>query len=100
MEDFLKMDIFFTVTTVVAIFLGVLSIFAMYYIVKILKSFDGIMRNVHEESDDIRTDIHILRQKVRDEGMKIKHIVDFFGTIVSRRTSPHKKRNARSEEPN
>ena len=93
MDDFLKMDVFFVVTTFFVIAGGLLSVFALYYVVRILKSLDGVMKNVHEESNDIRTDINILRQKVRDEGMKVKHLMDFLGTFGSRRTSSRKKRN-------
>lgn len=92
MDDFLKMDVFFAVTTMFVVFGGILATVSMFYIVRILKSLDGVMRNVHEESDDIRMDINILRQKVRDEGMKIKHIVDFCGSVASRNTSPKRKR--------
>lgn len=94
MDDFLKMDVFFAVTTMFVVFGGILAVVAMFYIVRILKSLDGVMKNVHEESDDIRMDINILRQKVRDEGMKIKHIVDFCSNVASRNTSPKRKRSA------
>ncbi len=97
MDNFLKMDVFFVVTTVVAVIGGILVIIAMYYVVKILRNLDEVMKNVQEESSEIRMDINLLRKKARDEGMKIKHIADFFGTIASRRTSPRQKHKVKEE---
>ena len=91
MDEFLKMDIFFVVTTV-AVFLGMaLCAVAMIYIIKILKSVDHITHNVSEESDVMRSDIAILRKRVRDEGMKWKHFSEFFSGMVGRRTSRKKQ---------
>ncbi len=85
MDEFLKMDIFFFVTTIVVLCFGILASIALYYAIKILKSIDHVARNVSEESDHLREDISVLRQKVRDEGMKIKHLVDFFSGMHKRR---------------
>ncbi len=84
MNEFLKMDIFFFVTTLVVVLFGVFSLIALYYVIKILKSVDHVAENVSAESDNLREDIIILRSKIRDEGMKIKHFMDFFGGMASR----------------
>lgn len=84
MDDFFKMDVFFVATTGVVIALGVLLIIALFYVIRILKSFDEVMKNVTLESNDIRDDIRILRAKVREEGMKVKHVSDFFASVASR----------------
>ena len=84
MDDFLKMDVFFVVTTAVVILGGVLGVVALFYVVRILKSFDHLMKNVSEESDDVRKDFGILRTKIRDEGMKWQHLSNFFFGVRSR----------------
>lgn len=90
MEDFFKMDVFFVVTTG-AVFLGmVLCAVAMLYIIKILKNVDHITQNVSEESDEVRGDLSVLRQKIREEGVKLKHFSEFFTSLVGRK-KPHKK---------
>lgn len=91
MEDFLKMDIFFAVTTVVVLGGGVLGLIALIYIIKILKSVDHIAENVSEESDSVRGDVAILREKIRNEGVKIKHFMDFFGRMSSRKRARQSK---------
>jgi len=84
MNEFLKMDIFFFITTFVVIMLGAFALVALYYVIKILKSVDHVAENVSAESDNLREDVVILRSKIRDEGMKIKHFMDFFGGMASR----------------
>lgn len=90
MDQFLKMDIFFVVTTIVVLGGGILCIVALVYVIKILKSVDNVARNVSEESDSMRGDISILRHKIREQGMKVKHFADFFGAMISRRKSRKK----------
>lgn len=91
MNEFLKMDVFFFTTTVVVLLLGVLLIIALYYIIKILKSIDHVAQNVSDESDNVRGDITVLRGKIRDEGMKVRHFMDFFMNVASRKTGTKKK---------
>ena len=85
MSEFLKMDIFFVVTTIVTIIGGVFVIVALYYLVRILKSVDHLAQNASTESDNIKEDLLLLRTKLREEGTKIKHFSDFFGGMMKRR---------------
>lgn len=91
MSEFLKMDIFFAVTTMVVFFFGVMGMVALYYIIRILRSLDHVARNVSDESDHIREDVRILRDKVRSEGMRITHLMDFFLGMKARKRTVHKK---------
>ncbi len=90
MDEFFKMDIFFVVTTVAVFLGGVLCVIALFYVIRILKSIDHVAHNVSEESDEMRGDLSVLRKKVREEGMKLKHFSEFFTNIMGRRR-PHKK---------
>ncbi len=90
MNEFLKMDIFFAMTTAVVVLIGIFSLVALFYIIKILRSVDHVADNVSKESDSLREDITILRHKVRDEGMKMQHLLDFFAGIKNRKEK-HKK---------
>lgn len=85
MSEFLKMDIFFVVATIITALAGVFIVIALYYIVRILKSVDHLAQNVSTESDNIKGDLTLLRVKIREEGVKIKHFSDFFASIIKRR---------------
>jgi len=90
MDDFLKMDIVFLVTTAAVFLGGVLCAVAFVYIIKILKSIDHVAHNVSEESDEVRGDFLVLRKRIREEGVKLKHFSEFFTSLVGRK-KPHKK---------
>ncbi len=94
MNEFLKMDIFFVVTTVVVVLLGVFLLVAMYYIIRILKNVNHVSQNVSEESDHIKVDVNILRAKIRNEGMRLQHLLDLFGGMKTR----HHSRKARDKK--
>ncbi len=79
------MDIFFAVTTIVVFFFGILGMVALYYVIRILRSVDHIAHNVSDESDHIREDVQLLRSKVRAEGMRISHLMDFFAGMRTRK---------------
>lgn len=97
MDDFFKMDVFFVVTTAVVLIAGVILMVALFYLVRVLRSVDHLMKNVSEESDNIRGDIAVLRAKIRDEGMKAKHFLDFVLGVASR-NSRRRSRKEKTEE--
>jgi HAMP domain-containing protein len=99
MDDFFKMDVFFVTTTAVVVAGGVLVIIALFYVVRILRSLDNVMKNVSAESTDIRGDIATLRAKVREEGMKMKHVGDFLASIASRRGKAKAKHKHAAHDP-
>ena len=91
MSEFLKMDIFFAVTTMVVFFFFFIGMVALYYMIRILRSIDHVARNVSDESDNVRKDVQVLREKARAEGMRITHLMDFFLGMKDRKRSRSKK---------
>ncbi|HEY9585388.1 MAG TPA: hypothetical protein VJJ02_02235 [Candidatus Paceibacterota bacterium] len=90
MDEFLKMDVFFVVTTAVVLVGGALCLVALFYSIKILRNVDNVVRNVSEESDNVRGDLSVLRRKIHEEGMKVKHFTDFLGGVAARQKSRKK----------
>ncbi len=97
MEDFLKMDIFFVITSAVVLLLGICAIVALIYIIRILRNVDHISAQVSEETDNIKQDIAGLRKNIAAEGMRWKHMSDFFGTIIGRSTRRRAKQDRDNE---
>lgn len=95
MDDFLKMDLFFVVTTAVVFLVGLFALVALFYLVRILRSADHVMGNVRIESDSIREDIGILRTKIREEGVRLKHFGELFETLYVRQ---RKKKSTQKNE--
>jgi hypothetical protein len=91
MDDFLKMDVFFVVTTAVVLCVGTFVLVALFYMIRILRSVDHVAHNLSEESDRVREDLVVLRRKIAEEGMKIKHLSDFFQSVTGRAKAKRKQ---------
>ncbi len=91
MNEFLKMDIFFAITTFVVAFWGIIGIIALYYIIRILKNIDRLSQLAVEEADELRDDIADIRSHIRDEGIRFKSVVDFFSHVLVNPTKRSRK---------
>lgn len=92
MDDFLKMDIFFVVTTVSVAILTVLLAVVLIRVLRILKNIEDISVMVEEEGQKLREDIAQVRTRVREEGLRVKHLFDFLG-------APKPPRKKKRSEP-
>lgn len=81
MDDFLKMDVFFTVTTAAVIVLAVLVGVLIVRLIRILKQVEHLVETAQEEAAQVREDLAALRVKAKREGLKLRHIVNFFSSL-------------------
>ena len=84
MDPFLQMHIFFLVTTIVVALLGVLGCAALISLILLFRTLDRIATNVHEETEEIRADLDDMRKKARREGLRLGHLITFFGKTAKR----------------
>ncbi len=87
MDDFLKMDVFFAITTVAVLVLSVLVGYVLVRVLRILKSLERIVLLAEKETELVREDLVHLREKVSKEGLKLRHIVGFLGGLGKKRKS-------------
>ncbi len=85
------MDVFFVVTTAVVLCVGTFVLVALYYMIRILRSVDHVAHNISEESDRVRQDLVVLRQKIAEEGMRVRHFSDFFESVTGRSRQKRKQ---------
>ncbi|MCX6786742.1 MAG: hypothetical protein NTU85_02930 [Candidatus Kaiserbacteria bacterium] len=81
MNEFLKMDIFFFVTTVVVIVLGIFSVFVLVRLERVLKNIEHISEQVSLESDTIREDLAEMRKDIKRGKGHIRSLFSFFGKL-------------------
>ncbi|MDO8575818.1 MAG: hypothetical protein Q7R90_00715 [bacterium] len=84
MNDFLKMDIFFIVTTLVVVMLGTVVTLILFRVWRILGHVEDISRDISEESALLRNDVAQMRARIKTEGFKFAHIMSLFSSRVSR----------------
>lgn len=87
MDQFYKQDIFFFVTTIAVIVVGIVITVAIIYIIKILRDVKYISKKAKAETDNLAQDLQELRANVKQQGFKAKHALNFFSKFLKR----HKK---------
>lgn len=92
MEDIIKADIFFFISSVAIIVFTICAIIIMFYVLRILKDMKNISRNMSQESDKFMNDIDSLRETVKAEGVKVMTVADFFLNLFIRRQKRSKEK--------
>jgi len=82
MDDFLKMDIFFGVTSVAVVVISVLLVMVLIRLLRILKTVDEVSEIVQEEAQEIRDDIREVRTQVKREAVKAGQLLGLFSGFV------------------
>lgn len=85
MNDFLKMDIFFVISSVAVIILAILAIIVLVYLIKFVRNIKYISDKARVETDNLSKDMQSLRENIRKGGFRFKHLLNFFGSIINRR---------------
>ncbi len=83
MEGVLKSDIFFFITSLVVILIGIGSVMVFFYLVNILRDVKDVSRTVKEETRGIAEDLSQLRTKVKTGGVVVG-VLTFFRRLLSR----------------
>ena len=92
------MDIFFFVTTLIVVAIGVLLAVILLRIWRILGHVEKISKDVSEESALLRDDIHDLRSKMYREGFKVFTLGAFLNKAFKRFTGKSGRRQRSGEE--
>ncbi len=78
MDGFLKMDIFFFVTTVAVIVLAFFAAFVLWRLQRVLKQVEHISEQIALESDEVRQDLAEMRSDIRRGKGRLKSFFSFF----------------------
>jgi hypothetical protein len=91
MDTLIHADIFFFVTTVVVILVGIALTVALIYLAKVLSDIKEITKQVKEETILFREDIKGLRSDVKQEGFRVERFWMFIRNLFKKTTTRSKK---------
>ena len=91
MEEVLKSDVFFFVTSISVIVLSLVLLVALYYLIKILRDVKDISHTVKKESELIASDVDAVRRSIKRKGKQIGAFISRAASSESRRKTKHKK---------
>lgn len=100
MENVVKADIFFFVTSIAVVVFTIGVVIAMYYVVRILKEMKRVSKKISEEGDKIIGDVEYFREAVKNEGTKIKNVANFFLGWFIRRQKREKAKRVNKDNSN
>lgn len=83
-DDFIKMDIFFTVATILVAIVGLLVAAALVLFIRLLRKLERIADDVGGEAKLLIADIDEARTKVRVEGFKLAHVLSLLSKTGKR----------------
>ncbi len=92
MTTLIHADIFFFVTTIVVVVVGIAFTIALIYLVKVLRDIKEVTQQVKEETILFREDIKELRGDIRTEGFRAERLFVFFRNMFRRTKTRSKKR--------
>jgi pyruvate/2-oxoglutarate dehydrogenase complex dihydrolipoamide acyltransferase (E2) component len=94
MDSFLKADIFFFVSTVFTILIGIFLLVFLFYMMRIARNAKDISERVREAVKDISEDIDDKRKQIKRGGIGFQDIVAFF--IKKPKAKPAKKARSKT----
>ena len=86
METIMKSEIFFFITSIAVVIITILLGVLATYLIRILRNVDDISAKAKDEAGLIKEDIAELRENVKTEGAKVKHLVKFFNNLKGRKS--------------
>lgn len=84
MNDFLKMDIFFLITTAATVVFTVLGTILLVYLIGLMRDLKYISKKARQETEKISEDIDRFRQNIRERGFGLLSVTNFLKSIHSR----------------
>ncbi|HVX90581.1 MAG TPA: hypothetical protein VHC20_03005 [Candidatus Paceibacterota bacterium] len=88
MDEFLKMDVFFFVSTIAVVVVGGLAAYAFWRLERVLRHVEHISAQVAAESDTIRHDLADMREDVRRGKGRLLSLLGFLS-----KTGKHERKS-------
>ncbi|HBV01578.1 MAG TPA: hypothetical protein DEF00_04320 [Candidatus Taylorbacteria bacterium] len=95
MQEFIKADIFFFITTVAVLLVTGGIIIALYYVIKILRNVHDVTDRVEEGTKALSEDISLLRSNLKSNGFAWRSLFMFLRKYA--RWFTHKKGRAKTD---
>ena len=97
MENIIKADIFFFITSIAVIVSTIGVIIVAIYAIRILRDMKHISKKVSEEGDKIIEGVEYMRKAAKAKGVKIKNVTEFFSGLFNRHKKKEKARRTEKE---
>lgn len=94
MDDFLKMDIFFVLATVMTLLIGILASVFLFYAIRVARTLHRLSSDIADEAHALKGDLDDARVAAKREGRHLLHLVDAARKAVTRLAGDRKSRSS------
>ncbi|MBP9710892.1 MAG: hypothetical protein KBD50_01365 [Candidatus Pacebacteria bacterium] len=98
MSDLVQADIFFFISSLLALVVTIGMGLLFYYLVPVARDIREISKKIRRAGEDIEQDFASVRATVREEAVKGKAITDLVLGFVARKLAPKRPRR-KKEDP-
>lgn len=84
MNEIVQADIFFFITAIAVVVVGVGMSIALCYIIFILRDVRAVAKKVRKASDELEKDFEDLRVNIKEEGVRVKTVFDLALRFIAR----------------
>ena len=96
MDTLIHADIFFFVTTIVVVAVGIILGIALVYLIRILGDVKKVSKKVKEGAEVLSDDLSDLRNNLKEDGGQLrgflKSLLRFFGASSKKAKNTHKNK--------
>ncbi len=101
MNDILQANIFFFISSISTVVIAILIGIILFYIARIMRDISNVVHKINNASADLERDFQDLRREIKNEGTKVRSIIDvalgFFLSRIQKRTTKKPKTNTTAE---
>ncbi len=91
MQDIVKADVFFFVTTIAVVVVSIVLVIALMHAIKIMRDVKHVSEKAREEIDSIVKDVKELRGHVRHQGGRVGSLFSVLGSVFKSKSKREKK---------
>lgn len=84
MDELIHADIFFFITAIAVVIISIGMAIALYLVISILRDVQAVATKVRKASDELEQDFEVLRSSVKEEGVRVKTIVELVLAFIAR----------------
>jgi len=94
MDQLVKADVFFFITSIAVIVSSIVLIVAFVYVIQILRDVRYITKRVRAETDEILEDVHQARNFIKKEAKRALNIKDVISGVMQAVFQKGRKRSS------
>ena len=92
MDQLVHADIFFFITAIAVVIISIGLAIVLYFVIDIVLDVRAVVKKVRKASSELEQDFEVLRSSVKEEGVRVKTIVELVLAFIARQIPKGRKK--------